>query len=737
MPTLGLHKDFLREFARLEKKVRTKVADAFDKFEHSSATGQHLEKLNHGRDPRLKTIRIDKFYRGVVLAPDGGDSFLLLKVLPHDDAIDWALKHRATVNTATEGIELRNDIALEQLAPGLRRAAEGSTAQPLFARVSDADLTRLGIDGQILPIARRLDNEEMLDALRAILPEHQYDVLFGLAAGMSTEDVWREIVQTQRTAGLETATVATVAGTPQDDLTAAMSRAQGRITLVSGPAELMELLERPFDAWRIFLHPSQHRIAYRPSYNGPARVTGGPGTGKTVVALHRAAQLAAALPPDTPDGAVLLTTFTRDLAAELQRSLHLLVTDPEQRRRVRVVNIDALAAEVLRGSRGHGRLSILTDQRDVTARWGRITRRLDLDHSAAFLDQEWRHVILAQGISTAEQYLKASRAGRGTALGPLKRAQVWRAVTAFTDDLRASDTWTFHQVCDEAARILTARGADGGGHLFRHVLVDEAQDLHPAQWRLLRAATEPGRPDDLFIAGDPHQRIYGNKVSLRSMGIHITGRSHRLRINYRSTHEIVAWATALLAGEPADDMDGGDDGLGDYRSAFHGSRPVTAGHPTKAAELDALVGQVSQWLTAAEVPAGEIGIAVRFVQFGRDVAAALTRAGIPATVMGSSPTANAADAGAGVRIGTMHRLKGLEFRCMAVAGVCEGTVPMRNALTPVEVDAQQHREDVLGELSLLFVACTRAREALYVSWHGAASPFLTRAAAAQLALSPA
>jgi superfamily I DNA/RNA helicase len=108
--------------------------------------------------------------------------------------------------------------------------------------------------------------------------------------------------------------------------------------------------------------------------------------------------------------------------------------------------------------------------------------------------------------------------------------------------------------------------------------------------------------------------------------------------------------------------------------------------------------------------------------------------------MGSSPAAtaaNAADGEAGVRIGTMHRLKGLEFRCMAVAGVCEGTVPMRNALTPVEVDAQQHREDVLGELSLLFVACTRAREALYVSWHGTASPFLTRAAAAQLALSPA
>ncbi|MFD0263230.1 UvrD-helicase domain-containing protein [Kitasatospora indigofera] len=724
MPTLGLHKDFLREFAQLEKKVRTKVADAFDKFEHSSATGQHLEKLSHGRDPRLKTIRIDRFYRGVVLAPDGGDSFLLLKVLPHDDAIEWALKHRASVNTATEGIELRNDIALEQLGPGLAKVTADGTARPLFGHVSDADLTRLGIDAQILPIARRLDTEDMLDALRPILPEHQYDVLFGLAVGMSADEVWREIVQTQLAAGLESAAGAAGAGAPQDDLAAAMSRAQDRIALVSGPAELMDLLERPFDAWRIFLHPSQHRIAYRPSYNGPARVTGGPGTGKTVVALHRAAHLAAALPEDAPDDSILLTTFTRDLAAELRRSLHLLVTDPEQRRRIRVVNIDALASEVLRGDRNTDRLSILTDQRDVTARWGRIARRLELDRTAAFLDQEWRHVILAQGIGTAEEYLKASRAGRGTALGPLKRAQVWRAVTAFTEELRSTDTWTFHQVCDEAARILDRRSAGGRPRLFRHVLVDEAQDLHPGQWRLLRAATELGRPDDLFLAGDPHQRIYGNKVSLRSMGISVTGRSHRLRINYRSTHEIVAWSAALLTGEAVDDMDGGDDRLSDYRSAFHGSRPVLSGHPTKAGELDALVRQIRTWTDDSAVPAEEVGVAVRFVQFGKDIAAALVRAGIPATVLGSSSVP-----AAGVRIGTMHRLKGLEFRCVAVAGVSEGTVPMRNALTPAEVDAQQHQEDLLGELSLLFVACTRAREALHVSWHGEASPFLAPAAA--------
>jgi superfamily I DNA/RNA helicase len=500
----------------------------------------------------------------------------------------------------------------------------------------------------------------------------------------------------------------------------------------------LDLLERPFDSWRVFLHPGQRRVAYRPSFSGPARVAGGPGTGKTVVALHRAAHLAARLPQDAPDGAVLLTTFTRDLAAELDRCLRLLVTDPEQLRRIRVVNVDALANEVLRERRGAAKLNILADQREIAARWSRVAKRLGLDLTDAFLDQEWRHVFLAQNLDGAESYLKASRAGRGAALGPLQRARVWRAVEAFTEELRRENLLTFLQVSAEAARALDAEAAAGGTRPFRHVVVDEAQDLHPAQWRFLRATVAEGA-DDLFLAGDTHQRIYGNKVSLRSLGIPVAGRSFPLRINYRSTHEIVAWAVSLLTGRAAeqgelqasaprtsplpdlpDDMDGGWEGLDGYRSTFHGDSPTLCGFATKAEELQSLVGAIQDWIAAGVEPS-EIGVGVRFVQLGRDLAAALTGAGIESVVLGGGTTATSEG---GVRIGTMHRMKGLEFRCMAVAGVSEGIVPMRNAITAVEVDAQQHQEDLRTELGLLFVACTRAREALRVSWHGVASPFL-------------
>ncbi|MFF0783143.1 UvrD-helicase domain-containing protein [Streptomyces sp. NPDC003720] len=708
MATLGMHRDFLMEFAALEKPVQKRVFEVFEKFAAATHAGLHLEKLTHQKDPRLRTIRITDFWRGVVLKAESGGSYLLLKVLPHDKANDWAAKHRASVNEATQGIEIRNDVALERATAGLRALAADEPSR-LFpaSEYPDNVLRSLGVDEEILPVIRLIPDEDHLEALHKVLPEQQYDVLLGLATGMKPEAIDRELVQ----AYARTAAQAPAAD-DGDELGTAMARSRGRVALVSGPVELQGILERPFDAWRVFLHPSQYRVAYHESYAGPARVTGGPGTGKTVVALHRAYHLARRLPADAPDGCVLLTTYTKDLAAELERCLGLLVKEEDVRARIRVVNVDALANEVVRAERGGTPLKLVFDQKEIAARWARIARRLGIDFADVFLDQEWRQIILAQSLAAPEEYLKAPRTGRGTALPPLKRLQVWRAVSAFEEQLRQAGEWTFLQVCAEAARILDDREE----RPYRHVVVDEAQDLHPAQWRFLRALAPPG-PDDLFLAGDTYQRIYGNRVSLRSLGIQVVGRSHRLRINYRTTQEILAWSSSLLTGEEPDDMDGGDETLAGYRSTMHGERPTTAGHATKPEEIEALVARVRDW-TGSGVEAEDIGVAVRFIQLGWDIAQALERAGIAACVLGSGR------GGPGVRIGTMHRMKGLEFRCVAVAGVSDGTVPMKSAVTSVEVDAQQHQEDMTSELSLLFVACTRAREALRVSWHGAPSPFL-------------
>jgi superfamily I DNA/RNA helicase len=718
MATLGIHRDFLWEFATLEKPVQKRVHEVFEKFAAATHAGLHLEKLAQQRDPKLRTIRIDKFWRGVVAREESGDSYLLLKVLPHDKAIAWAAKHRVTINAATHGIEIRNDVALEEATARLQAGASQASAPAspvLFpeSAYSDEVLRDLGLDGEILPLIRLLPDDSYLGALHRALPEQQYDVLVGLAAGMTAEEVKRELVQVYaRTAA------PTPDASPDDVLAGAMARSRGRVALVTGPAALMEVLERPFDTWRVFLHPSQWRVAYT-SFAGPARVTGGPGTGKTVVALHRAGELARLLPADAPDGSVLLTTFTKDLAFELDRCLTLLVPDQSVRAKVRVVHVDALANEIVRTHRGGAPLKIAVDHKALLGRWERIAAAQELDLTPVFLDQEWRQVVLAQAIGSVDEYLKADRAGRGHALPPLKRVQVWRAVESFERELRDAGEMTFLQVCAAAATALDAQ-AD---RRFRHVVVDEAQDLHHAHWRFLRALVAPD-VDDLFIAGDTFQRIYGNKVSMRSLGIGIVGRSFRLRINYRTTHEILTWASGLLTGEPTDDMDDGAATLSGYHSTMRGARPVCSGASSKAEEFDGLVQAVGEWLAAGVEPQ-DIAVAVRFRNFGQEVADELHRAGIPAVVLGGGAT----PAG-GVRIGTMHRMKGLEFRCVAVAGIAAGMLPLRGAVTAREDDPNQHEEDLRTELNLLFVAATRAREALRVSWHGAPSPFLSAAGVA-------
>ena len=285
MARLAIDKDFLDDYSKLPKSVQSSVKMAIDKFAEHVHAGLHLEKLTRCKDDRIRTIRVDQFWRGVVLAPDSGDTYSLIRVMPHDKAIDYASSHRFTVNEALGVVEVRDEAALEKIQPALEQAAQATDAR-LLAHVSDADLTRLGIDENTRTIARLLTSDAHLDALQHMVPEAQYNALYLLAGGLPVEDVWAEVSQYAPS------------GTPQAEevdtgnLVKAMERTPGRVVFVKGNEELDKILEHPFAAWRIFLHPAQRKIAYAPRYAGPAQVTGGAGTGKTVTALHRAAYLA-------------------------------------------------------------------------------------------------------------------------------------------------------------------------------------------------------------------------------------------------------------------------------------------------------------------------------------------------------------------------------------------------------------------------------------------------------------
>ncbi|WP_097962934.1 DEAD/DEAH box helicase [Streptomyces sp. or20] len=710
MPRLAFAQSFWDGYETLEKPVRAGVRKAMAKFQALSPAelnadkGLHLESVEKARDGRMRTIRITDFWRGVVLAPDdGSDVFLLVKVLPHDDAYIWAAKRLYSANSATRALEVRNAVALDELTPVYETAAR-QAPRLLFAKISDGTLRELGIDDQVLRAARSMVDKSQLDAFATLLPEDQLEVLQYLALNFSPDEVYRDVVAVRRPADAP--------AEPVEDLATVIANTTARIRLVTGVQELEEALEKPFDAWRVFLHPSQRRVAYRTSYGGPVQVTGGPGTGKTVAALHRVRHLLGR----SADSRILLTTYTNALAAGLRDMLGLLLDQDEKAlARVDVTTVDAFANGIHRAASATAPKPI--GDRDQRQLWEKTVKQLGLPFTAQFLAQEYRHIVLGQDLRGLDTYLGASRRGRGTGLGPARRRDVWSAVERFEQVLRDRGETTHLQICSRAAELLKGEPAP-----YAHVVVDEAQDLHPAQWRVLRAAVTPG-PDDLFLTGDPHQRIYDSRVSLGSLGIATSGRSFRLRVNYRSTEEILSWSAGLLSPVTVGTLEGeGTDSLDGYRSLLHGNRPLLAGHATRADEVEALVDRIRSWVAEGVQP-HEIGVCARFNLFLDTAEEKLRAAGIPAVrVKGQVPHGTG-----GVRLATMHAMKGLEFRAVSVLGVSDGTVPFARGITARESDPLQHEADLLRERCLLFVACTRAREALSVTWSSEPSPFLSPA----------
>ncbi|WP_214406990.1 UvrD-helicase domain-containing protein [Pseudonocardia lacus] len=685
MPQLAVGVDFLAEFAKLQPPVRRQTVEALTKFSEHTHAGLHLEKLANMRDERVRTIRITDYWRGVVLAPASGDRYVLLRVMGHDEAVEWAQRRVFSVNEVSGVLEVRDVAAIEELAE--RETAPA--AEPLFAKVGDNELSTLGVDVQVRRLARTLTDVDALAAIEPFVPANQYEVLFWLAEGIPVEQVWADVVAPRLPDG----------PIDKEDVSAAAERSRGRIALVDGPDDLMALLDKPLALWRVFLHPTQEELAYRPSYAGSAQVTGGPGTGKTVVALHRVKHLASSR--ELPRGSILLTTFTRGLAESLELDVETLL-DTEQRRAVQVLNVDRWALGVVRAE--HGTVTIADDEQLR----GRLPQAGPF--TPAFLLDEWRQVVLANAVTTGEEYLTAPRRGRGKGLGRPQKQQVWAVLREFAEGLRRDRLWTFLTVADEAARLLAARPSPP----FRHVVVDEIQDLHPAQWRLLRAAVAPG-PDDLFLTGDPHQRIYGNHVSLQKVGIGVRGRSAQLRLNYRTTAEILHWSMRVLGDATVADLDDGYDSLTGYRSALHGEPPEVAPAATVAQEGEELALAIEQWREDGVAP-GDIVVVARTLALARGVAKELKRHGVrTAELRDERPPADA------VRVGTMHGMKGLEFRCVAIVAASERNLPHRRSITPVAEDPVRHALDVRQERCLLFVACTRARERLRVSWSGTAS----------------
>lgn len=705
MATLALSKSFLDDFSKLDHRIRSTVHKHADMFAQLDARqlrelkGLGLEPHTGAADTRARTIRVDKNHRGIVMDAGNDDLFILMMVGTHDETDKWMAKNRFRVNAATGALEV---LDVDAVQTEIRSIEPATSEARLFEHRKDKDFVQLGIEPDLVPALRAFTDEDQLLGLLGVLPGPQADALIALTAKDSVEAIYAEIVGAAASTKVDT-----------EDVVAALQRPVSRalFRVVEDQQELAQILNQPLAQWKLFLHPSQQGLVLKETHNGPVRVTGGAGTGKTVVAIHRTKALADRL-DDRSGKPILFTTFTRNLAQAIEQDLRSLggsdlldVTD--------VLNVDRISHRIVQDAEGSAPAVAMGDA--VGRLWERLIDERGLELTPQFLNTEWEQVILAQDLRSRADYFAAGRSGRGVPLDRRARAAVWKAIEAFTQLLTDRGERTYLQLADDAAGYVARRSIKP----YRHVVVDEAQDLHESQWRLLRAIVDKA-PNDLFLVGDSHQRIYDRRSSLSKVGIEIRGRSKKLKINYRTTHEILGWSMALIGEGNFDDLDEGtdDQDFAGYHSYRHGPLPELSGHKSKKAQLDALVAKVTQWV-ADGVHEDSIGIVSRGRASFEAIERALQAAGREVCILPTDlPKAP------GVRLGTMHRMKGLEFERVAIVDVDDRTVPMPVALTRYEDDPGQHEADLQRERCLLYVAATRARDELWVGWSGKPSRFL-------------
>ena len=706
MPRVAISTDFLTALARVPRAQQKKVRSFVTRFQiDPTAASINYEPIHNVRDDRVRTVRIDLAYRAIVLHPDKGDIYVLLWIDHHDEAMDWARNKRFEINPVTGSLQVLDTDLIADAMGGNAATSDAGDGKSLdeyalFETFTDDDLLRTGLPTALLPAVRVLKAADDLEQLRPYLPEEAYEALFWIAhLGYSVDQALAEAAPTKVHKTIDT-----------EDLAAALEQpdSRRRFALVDSAAELAEILNAPLEKWRIFLHPSQAALVHR-HFNGPARVLGGAGTGKTVVAMHRARYLAREV-FTAPNDRILFTTYTHNLANNIKQNLNNLC-GPE-RERIEVVNLHRWAVQFLRGQ--GLRYDIATNE-EIDECWGNAVRVADtLGLSDAFYSTEWRDVVQAQSIVDRAAYLRVSRRGRGVSLSRPQRAAIWPVFEEFRQMLAELGKIEWFDLIQQTRLYL----AEHGDLLpYRAIIVDETQDLHPEELRLLRQMAPEGQ-NDLFFVGDAHQRIYGRPVVMSHQGINIRGRSRKLRINYRTTEEIRNWSVGVLTGQAVDDLDGGIDEHRDYLSLMHGISPEACHFETSDAEADHLVEVLAGLLEIA--PAESICLVARtHGQLVEGYIPVLQGAGIDYLYLQAD---TAEYGGSGIRIATMHRVKGLEFAHVVIAGINDSTMPL--LIHPDEMDSAELAEAELRERCLLHVASSRARETLSVSGYGTPSRFL-------------
>ena len=676
---------FTSSLARLpNEQQRAAKTTAFDLQTNPAHPSLSMHRLTGAKDPNFWSARVSQDVRIIIHKTDEGTT--LCYVDHHDDAYRWAERRKLETHPTTGAaqlVELREVVQEVAVPVYVESEVPAPPKSPLFAHLPNDQLLGYGVPVEWLDEVKTADEDGVLD-LADHLPTEAAEALLELAVGK----------------------------TPQPSLPAPLGAdpfshpdALRRFRVMRNVEELAEALEYPWEKWTIFLHPAQLGLVER-NYNGPARVSGSAGTGKTVVALHRAAFLA----KSNPNARVLLTTFSDTLANLLKAKLQLLV--PRATQTDVSITVDSLDAVALRLHEAELGPVKLASRETIEALVKDGSSAIGTNFSPTFMMTEWERVVDAWQLDTWEAYRDVTRIGRYRRLSETQRKVLWPVFESVRSALREQGLLTKAEMFGR----LTRQVARHEHPPCDHVVVDEAQDVSVAQLRFL-AVVAGNRPNGLFLAGDLGQRIFQQPFSWKELGIDIRGRSQTLRINYRTSHQIRTYADRLLDPEISD-VDGNLEERMGTVSVFNGPTPTVQVLGDEDAECAAVRGWLTTRISEGLQP-NEISVFVRsFDQIGRAVQA-VKRSNIPFAVLDDEmePTEDR------LCIGTMHLAKGLEFRAVVVMACDSEVIPLQSRVESIADEADL--EEVYNtERNLLYVACTRARDYLLVTGVEPASEFL-------------
>ena len=672
---------FTDSLSRLNNVEQTSVkTTAFDLQLNPSSPGMQFHRIDKAKDPNFWSIRVNLDIRLIVHRTN--DSLLLCYVDHHDKAYKWAAHRKLETHPKTGAAQL---VELQETVREFIVPKYVDVKQPtLFGKISNDTLLSYGVPAEWLEEVRKANEDTLLD-LADHLPAEAAEALLNIATGTTPKQAQPVPIDSD----------------PFDH-----PDAQRRFRMMNNMEELERALEYPWEKWSIFLHPVQRQLVEK-EYNGPVRISGSAGTGKTIVALHRAVFLART----NPAARVLLTTFSEPLANVLRAKLRRLISnEPRITERLDVQAMDAIGKRLYEMHFGRPHIA---SRKVIQQILKEAAEKIDGQRfTPHFLLNEWDELVDANQLESWEAYRDIKRLGRKTRLSEKHRLVLWSIFDQVRSDLKTQGMITFATVYSRIAAELMQNNRSP----FDFAVVDEAQDISVSQLKFL-AALGGCRPDGLFFAGDLGQRIFQQPFSWKAISVDIRGRSRTLRINYRTSHQIRMQADRLL-GPELSDVDSNTEERGGTISIFNGPKPDILVLDSPDDEIKT-VGKWLQDRIKDGIMPHEVGVFVRSPAELDRACKTVKNAGLNLNVLDETVETSSGQ----VSISTMHYAKGLEFRAVVVMACDDEVIPLQSRIEAVSDDADL--EEIYNtERHLLYVACTRARDYLLVTGVSPASEFI-------------